>query len=51
MKTMKYEKPEVVPVASAMKLIQHPETKGVVQITDNADPPQYASQAAYAADE
>ncbi len=48
---MKYEKPELVRFAAAIKLIQHPSTKGVVQITDNADPPQYASQAAYAADE
>ncbi len=48
---MKYEKPALIQFAPAMKAIQHLTDKSVPQILDNAQPPQMASAAAYAADE
>lgn len=48
---MKYSKPEVIPLVSAVKAIQNPNDKTETDIVDGANPPQYASVAAYAADE
>jgi hypothetical protein len=48
---MKYEKPELLQLASAMKAVQNPDDKSEQEILDSAHPPLLASAAAYAADE
>lgn len=48
---MKYDKPEVVRLLSAVNAIQNPNDKSETDIIDGANPPQYASVGAYAADE
>lgn len=48
---MKYSKPEVVRLVSAVNSIQNPSDKSETDIVDGANPPQYASVGAYAADE
>lgn len=48
---MKYQKPELVRFASALKAIQNPDDKSEQDILDNAHPPLLSSIAAYAADE
>jgi hypothetical protein len=45
---MKYEKPEVVRVASAIEAVQNPSDKGPIVVLENDT---YCSPAAYAANE
>jgi hypothetical protein len=48
---MKYQKPELVQLAPAIKAVQNPDNKNDPQKLDNYVPPQAGSIAAYAADE
>lgn len=48
---MKYQKPELLQLGSAMKAVQDPENKENPQVLDNRELQLYGSAAAYAADE
>jgi len=48
---MRYQKPELVELAPAIRAVQNPSSKSEMDILDNVSPPSYATAAAYPADE
>jgi len=48
---MKYEKPDVQPLAIAARYVQHPMEKCMCGLLDSVNPTLYASLAAYDVDE